>query len=149
MEWLKQCVGKEFEQAVISIVDRHNIVSPIEQIFLMEWCYAKVEHRYGVKLQPQRPISTPAGEFFLDYVVTSADPNSPSFAVAIELDGHEFHEKTKEQVIRDNRRERAILQAGVKERLTVLRFSGSEVFRNCKGCIAEVVAFIEKTRGVS
>jgi very-short-patch-repair endonuclease len=146
LDWLKQCVGKEFEQKVFSIVDRHDIVSPIEQIFLMQWCYAKVEDRFRLKLQPQKPFRTEAGEFFLDYVVTSADNDSPTFAVAIELDGHEFHEKTKEQVIQDKRRERAILQAGIKDRLTVLRFSGSEIVRNCKGCIAEVVKFIEKMR---
>jgi very-short-patch-repair endonuclease len=148
LEWLKRCVGKDFERAVLSLVDRHNVVSPIEQIFLMEWCYAKVEERFALKLHPQKPIRTASGQYVLDYVVTATDDSSPKFAVAIELDGHEFHEKTKEQVIQDNRRERAILQAGVKEGLRVLRFSGSEVVRNCKGCIKEVVAFIDQMRDI-
>jgi hypothetical protein len=128
LEWLKQCVGKDFERSVFGIVDRHNIVSPIEQIFLMEWCYAKVEDLYSLKLQPQEPIRTAAGEFFLDYLVTSTHDSTPKFAVAIELDGHEFHEKTKEQVLQDK------------------RFSGAEVVRNCKNCIKEVISFIEQMR---
>lgn len=146
LEWLKQCLAKDFEREIFSIVDRHDIFSPIEQIFLMEWCYSKVEDRFHLKLQPQKPIRTGSGDFVLDYLVTSRDDNSSQFALAIELDGHEFHEKTKEQALQDKRRERAILHAGINERLAVLRFSGAEIFRNCKNCIKEVIAFIEELR---
>ena len=66
--------------------------------------------------------------------------------MAIELDGHNFHEKTKEQVIRDKRRERAILQAGIKDNLSVLRFAGTEIVRDCSRCIKEIIAFVEKMR---
>lgn len=41
----------------------------------------------------------------------------------IECDGHEFHEKTKEQAKYDKQRERFIVSQGY----TVLRFSGSEI----------------------
>jgi hypothetical protein len=46
--------------------------------------------------------------------------------VAVECDGHDFHEKTKEQAKRDKRRDRNIAGAG----MDVVRFSGSEIYAN-------------------
>ena len=42
------------------------------------------------------------------------------------------------QVRADNARERAIVREGV----TVLRFSGSGVTRNCQACVSEIVEFM-------
>jgi hypothetical protein len=56
------------------------------------------------------------------------------WSLAIEIDGHEFHEKTKEQAARDKLRDRRLVRAGRR----VVRFSGSEVFADPKGCWAEV-----------
>lgn len=57
-------------------------------------------------------------------------------AIAVELDGHEFHEKTKEQVARDKRRDRHFTRLGV----AVVRFTGSEVHRDADNCVAEAMA---------
>lgn len=54
--------------------------------------------------------------------------------VAIECDGHDFHEKTKEQAARDKKRDRDVLAAGYP----VMRFSGSEVFRDTNACVDQV-----------
>ena len=35
LDWLKRRVAKEFEREIKSAIDRHEITSPIEQIFLM------------------------------------------------------------------------------------------------------------------
>jgi hypothetical protein len=43
--------------------------------------------------------------------------------VAIELDGHDFHERTKEQASRDKARDRALVADGWR----VMRFTGSDV----------------------
>ena len=61
-----------------------------------------------------------------------------SIKVALELDGHDFHEKTKEQAAHDRARERTIIRRGY----TIFRFTGSEVFRNARKCVEEVVALI-------
>jgi very-short-patch-repair endonuclease len=50
--------------------------------------------------------------------------------IVVECDGHDFHEKTKEQAASDKRRDRDIQIAGWK----VLRFTGSEIWRDCWGC---------------
>lgn len=65
-----------------------------------------------------------------------------AFSLAIECDGHEFHEKTKEQVARDKARDRAITLRGV----SVVRFSGSEIFRDADGCAAQVFEMMEAGR---
>lgn len=60
------------------------------------------------------------------------------FRLIIECDGHEFHEKTKEQVVKDNEKNRALQKAGYE----VLRFSGSEIYKNINKCVNEIIKFI-------
>jgi very-short-patch-repair endonuclease len=50
--------------------------------------------------------------------------------LVVEVDGHEFHEKTKEQAARDKRRDRDLQQEG----WSVFHFTGSEVWRDPFGC---------------
>jgi hypothetical protein len=52
----------------------------------------------------------------------------------IECDGHDFHEKTKEQAQRDKSRDRALTALGHR----VIRFTGSEIFRNAKKCVSDI-----------
>jgi very-short-patch-repair endonuclease len=54
--------------------------------------------------------------------------------IAIECDGHDFHERTKQQAARDRRRDRVLQQRG----WLVFRFTGSEIFNNGRGCALEV-----------
>ena len=54
--------------------------------------------------------------------------------IAIECDGHEFHEKTKEQAKRDKERDRYLQSEG----WIVARFTGSEIFRNPAKVIREI-----------
>jgi len=91
-----------------------------------------------VQLEPQKTVKTDAGEFKIDFVVTPKAAQGTK--VAVEIDGHDFHEKTKDQVASDKSRERSLIREGY----VVLRFTGSEVFRNPRKCVNEVVAFIEK-----
>lgn len=53
--------------------------------------------------------------------------------LAIELDGHDFHERTKEQATRDKSRDRTLLKFG----WSTMRFTGSEVFRDPLTCACE------------
>lgn len=54
----------------------------------------------------------------------------------VELDGHDFHERTKAQARRDKSRDRAMAADGV----TVLRFTGSEVWRDPDACAKETLS---------
>lgn len=66
------------------------------------------------------------------YEFTADDAGSlDEFAVGIELDGHEFHERTPDQAQRDKSRDRQLFRDyGVP----VIRFTGSEVYRDPFAC---------------
>jgi very-short-patch-repair endonuclease len=70
---------------------------------------------------------------FLAVLVTSQ--KDPVYRVAIECDGHDFHEKTKEQAARDKARDRTLTAAGI----TVMRFTGSEIWKDAGACADEVL----------
>lgn len=105
---------------------------------------ATIAHETGpiLYLEAQRPIRDPAEdgeEFRLDFCLTAfSSLGAPCVNIGVEIDGHDFHEKTKEQVARDKRRDRAILTSGSVD--AVMRFSGSEVHADARGCFAEVVS---------
>jgi len=141
LDWFKRRIAKEFEVEFTRLVNVNTISSPIEQIFLLEWKFAGLDKKLNVHLSPHEPIPTEVGSYAVDFLIVPEDPALERVKIAIELDGHEFHEKTKDQVRNDKVRERAIVQQGV----TVLRFSGSEIVRNARGCVEEVEKFLRKT----
>lgn len=53
----------------------------------------------------------------------------------VECDGHDFHERTKEQARRDKKRDRFFQSKGYK----VLRFTGSEIWADPEACADEVL----------
>jgi hypothetical protein len=56
----------------------------------------------------------------------------------VECDGHDFHERTKEQAERDRSKDRAIQAAGIP----VLRFTGREIWRDPLNVMIEVLKFM-------
>ena len=56
----------------------------------------------------------------------------------IEIDGYEWHEKSKEQAITDRKKDRAYLKNGY----IPIRFLGSEVFHNVNDCIKEMIEIV-------
>lgn len=68
----------------------------------------------------------------VDFVILF--PQYSKLKIVIECDGHDFHEKTKEQVKKDKQRDRTLTKLGFK----ILRFSGSEIYNNPKNCVMEI-----------
>ena len=58
----------------------------------------------------------------------------------VECDGHDFHERTKEQAARDRARDRVAQLEG----LPILRFTGSEIWNDPSGCADEILEFMER-----
>ena len=141
LDWFKRRIAKEFEVEFTRQINSNVISSPIEQIFLLEWKFAGLDKKLNVLLSPHEPIPTDVASYTVDFLIVPEDPALENVKIAIELDGHEFHEKTQQQVRNDKVRERAIVQQGV----TVLRFSGSEIVRNARGCVEEVEKFLRRT----
>lgn len=63
-----------------------------------------------------------------DFVLSC--PSISTAKVIVECDGHDFHERTKEQAARDRKRDRAAQAAGY----TIFRFTGSEIYRDPMAC---------------
>ena len=55
--------------------------------------------------------------------------------IIVECDGHDFHEKTKEQAKRDKKRDRSLIDLG----FNVYRFTGSEIWENPFDCAWQVI----------
>jgi very-short-patch-repair endonuclease len=90
---------------------------------------ARIKTAYGfidfiIGIRPQFKI----GRYKVDFIIYFDNPYVEENYVAIEIDGHEWHEKTKEQVMYDKQRERYLLQNDYP----AMRFSGTEVFHNCE-----------------
>lgn len=62
--------------------------------------------------------------------------------IVVECDGHNFHERTKEQAAHDRSRDRKMVTDGI----TVLRFTGSEIHRDPMKCAEEVSYVISTVR---
>jgi very-short-patch-repair endonuclease len=111
-------------------------------------CCRKTGEPRSVYVCPQHRI----GRLHVDFLVTRTDfyglvmgadgretlvPRSTS--VVVECDGHEFHEKTRDQARRLSRRDREVQMVG----MPVLRYAGSEVWRAAAECAKEIIAFLE------
>lgn len=88
---------------------------------------------FATLLQTQLPIEG----FRADFVLTCCF-GANHHRVIVECDGHEFHERTKEQAKRDRSRDRVMTAAGH----TVLRFTGSEIYADPKACAEQVAQIV-------
>lgn len=99
------------------------------------WAYAPggVQEE-GVYVWPQANVGAYRADFLLIcryYGVTHL--------FVIECDGHEHHERTKEQASRDKSRDRWFTSRGFK----MLRFTGSEIWRDPAACFEEIANAIQ------
>jgi len=75
------------------------------------------------------------GQYRVDFVVALRSLDFGTGFFAVELDGHDFHEKTKEQASRDKARDRYLQSRGI----AVFRFTGSEVWKDPAGCASSLL----------
>ena len=92
-----------------------------------------------VIIEPQKVITTERARYRADVMVyvTPGDDKGRGIApgpLVVEVDGHEFHERTKFQAASDRQRDRAMIAEGFR----VIRFTGQEVFRDPGKCAREV-----------
>lgn len=85
----------------------------------------------GVILQAQ----SPCGPYFADFCLRPWTDKGP--VIVIEVDGHDYHERTSTQAQRDRSRDRFLTKRGA----TVLRFTGREVWQDPRRCAWEVWGF--------
>jgi hypothetical protein len=121
--------------------------SPIEVIFKIWW---EVIARVGswvpwgtCHLTPQVSVVLEGASYRLDFQVECGGLGIQEIArhcgiaaplIGVELDGHDFHERTRAQVTVRNKRDRDLQVAGWK----VFHFSGSELVADPGNCVKDV-----------
>lgn len=86
----------------------------------------------------------PVGKYRADFVIASVVADGEAYrvsVVAVECDGKAFHDAHSTQVDRDRARDRVFQEYG----LPVIRFTGSELYRNFAGCVDQVDSIIENS----
>jgi hypothetical protein len=128
-----------------------TIDSPLEQMFFIEWQYRILDNtgEYQIQLYPQYKDKDDTGKYYIDFYVdlvqialsvSGAHENIQKIKrplIGIEIDGHKWHEKTKKQVEYHKARDRFLTEKGWR----LLRFSGSEVFRDVEECVDESLIY--------
>ena len=143
---------------MLSLVNNHlypefwndeNIKSPIEQIFITAFeLYCRLENKKSIFLFPQKEISCNGKKYYIDfefeaddyltYLTFGEEIKNNKFKLAIECDGYEFHQKSKEQVQRDNEREYDLKISGYD----ILRFSGTQIYNAPLKCAKDIYDYI-------
>ena len=124
----------------------HSCQSPIEQQFFMAWLTSYKPIGWW-RLHPQRPYKINGKNYRVDFLAVLSnghgelnDSKRKVSEVIIECDGHDFHEKTKEQAKRDKARDRVLQSTGKP----VLHFTGSEIYNDAEKCVGEVIDLLVK-----
>jgi hypothetical protein len=99
-----------------------------------------------IAVSPQYRVDAGGRQYRLDFMaeadVGEYPPSTSACRVhvkaAVECDGHDFHERTKEQAARDRKRDRDLQAAGY----LILRFTGSEINKDPAAVAREIVGAI-------
>lgn len=112
--------------------------SPIEALFLAAFlryhCPASPYASCEYEIEPQRGVAGYRVDFLVRFRFEGCERS-----VAVECDGHDYHERTREQAERDKRRDRDLLFAGIP----VFHFTGRELHRDPAACAGQVVDYAQ------
>ena len=118
--------------------------SPIEQIYLIALMTLQEVVNFKFCIETQYLIECENKKYYGDFAICHYeclhDDLKEDFRLVIECDGYEFHQKTKEQVEKDNKREYDIKMQGFE----ILRFSGKEIYNDAMGCALKTLKYIAK-----
>ncbi|MCO7127777.1 DUF559 domain-containing protein [Sporolactobacillus shoreicorticis] len=123
--------------------------SPIEFLMFMNLrgTLDFINDYYGTQFyqQLQARVKTNGHNYRIDILVAESfrENDKNATRIAIECDGHDFHEKTKEQAQHDKQRDRYLQMEGFK----VMRFTGSEIYNHPSKCATDVGSMIESLIG--
>lgn len=111
--------------------------------YISRQAFATTYADMAVLIVPQVQIGRYRADFVLfatvEQIITGDDRHYALLRVVIECDGHDHHDLTKEQARHDRQRDRWMQSKG----LSVLRFTGSEIFKDADKCAAEVFDFVD------
>ena len=123
--------------------------SPIEQLYFIALKNSSIYENMELIVEPQKEIYANGKKYKVDFYITASELfslvkndehtiYSREVILCVECDGHDFHEKTKEQVSKDKSRERDIMSIG----LNLIRFSGSEIYKSPNKCAIQTIKIL-------
>lgn len=115
---------------------RAKVLSYVDEIDLPDGSKLKLCDTTTMIVRPQVDIDGWRVDFLIH--VLSQDPVTDEVSwkrLIVECDGHDFHERTKEQAARDRARDRSVTMNGY----TIFRFTGSELWRDPIRCVDQVI----------
>ena len=87
-----------------------------------------------IVIEPQAKIENYRADFLLTY--RSSFPGfEKDRQLIVECDGHDFHDRTKEQASKDRARDRELKKLGYE----VFRYTGSDIWADVYGCATESI----------
>lgn len=113
------------------------LLSPKSKLvnFDVSWCDFPIILLFGNCDLWERKI----GNYEPDFIIEVGEEYHLQFVV--EIDGFDYHDKTKEQAAKDKQRDRFFLRQGY----IPIRFAGTEVYRNALDCVRETMSIILET----
>ena len=140
-----QYVYEKFIRTSDGMLRHFPVHSPIEATFYTWWGALLATHEINeseFSLGKQTQIECAGRQYRLDFSIVpdvtreglSKQSGVPLPKIAVECDGHDYHERTREQVIERNERDRMLQANG----WIVLHFSGSELHRDAYHCVLSV-----------
>ena len=134
-----ELVGTFIEESTNDLTQLLSLsASPIEQVMAIA-LYDVISHynerRSLIKLEAQAEIKAESSTYKADFLIQYGlcDHGDDAVKIIVECDGHQYHEKTKEQAQKDKKRDRALQYLGY----IVLHYTGSEIWRYPKKCAME------------
>lgn len=119
--------------------------SPIEELLLI--ALSRSENAAISKsddgcyvINPQHEIKVSDKIYRVDFLICAVFLGR-NRQVVVECDGHDFHERTKQQARKDKQRDRDLIQAGYE----VIRFTGSEIYENPFICARQINDIVFKS----
>ena len=120
--------------------------SPIEKLFYLAFNIFRFNEGFNtdfdryLDLEPQYEIIRASGKKYrADFYLTHEFQIPEQKGLIIECDGHEFHEKTKEQVAYNNERDMELKKMGYD----VLHFNGRQIYIDPIKCANDVYNYFK------
>lgn len=121
-----------------TLIPPYIIESPIEKYLFIQIIRLSIAENLNLIISPfngilpQSKVTINSELFYLvDFVFNTRSKHK----IAVELDGSEFHEKTKDQAQADKEKDRNLQQAGY----FVARFTGAEVYADPKEILYKIM----------
>lgn len=137
VDHLRRYCGSPIEELLIAaLYEASRIGGETDIVFMTDSKPAEEPYNYETAYIYQQ---AQVGPYRVDFLIHDASKPyqiaAPRWMI-VECDGHDFHERTKEQARHDKKRDRFFQSKGYK----VLRFTGSEIWANPEECADEVLS---------